>query len=186
MSIVTIVPPASEPVSLAEAKLFLRIDHAEEDALLATLIAAAREAVERACGCALIARRVRESLDIWRREAKHGAVLGLGPVSGVAAVRLLADNGTESVIGPERYRLEGARDRPRLVFAAGLPAALRAVGGIEIDYDCGFAADAAGLPAALRLATLEIVASLYEVRAGDAPLPEIARALMRPFAPVRL
>ncbi|MGH6951903.1 MAG: head-tail connector protein, partial [Vitreimonas sp.] len=65
MSIVTITPPASEPVSLAEAKLFLRIDHAAEDGLIAMLISAAREAVEAGIGRALITRRVREDLDIW-------------------------------------------------------------------------------------------------------------------------
>ena len=107
MSITTVTPPASEPVSLAEAKLFLRIDQDVEDTLIATLIGAARTAVEAACGRALITRRVRESLDIWRRDAVGGAVLGLGPVVDVIAVRLLADNGSQSVIDPERYRLEG-------------------------------------------------------------------------------
>ncbi len=186
MTITTITPPASEPVSLAEAKLFLRADHDAEDGLITMLIAAAREAVEAAIGRALITRRVRESLDIWVREAAQGAVLGLGPVTNVAAVRLLADNGSQSVIDPERYRLDGARDRPRLVFASGLPATLRQIGGIEIEYDCGYAEDAADLPVALRLAVLQIVASLYELRQGEGPMPETARALMRPFAPMRL
>jgi len=186
MTITTIAPPASEPVSLAEARLFLRVDHDGEDALIATLIEAAREAVEAACGRALIVRRVRESLDIWRRDAVGGAVLGLGPVTNVVAVRLLADNGSQSVIDPERYRLEGGRDRPRLVFAAGVPATLRTVGGIEIEYDCGLAESASDLPSALRVATLQVVASLYEVRAGERALPETARALLRPFAPARL
>lgn len=186
MSITTITPPASEPVSLAEAKLYLRIDHAHEDDLIQTLISAAREAVEAAIGRALITRRVRESLDIWVREAAQGAVLGLGPVTDVIAVRLLADNGSQSVLDEDRYRLEGQRDRPRLVFASGLPATLRQIGGIEIEYECGFADDAADLPVALRLATLQIVASLYELRHGDAGLPETARALMRPYAPARL
>jgi uncharacterized phiE125 gp8 family phage protein len=186
MSITLIAPAASEPVSLAEAKLFLRVDHGAEDDLIATLIAAAREAVEAGCGRALITRRVRESLDIWRREAVAGAVLGLGPVRDVVAVRLVADNGAQSVIDPERYRLDGDRDRPRLVFASGLPATLRAVGGIEIEYDAGFADEAEALPVALRLAVLQIVAALYEVRQGDASIPESARALMRPFAPKRL
>lgn len=186
MSITTITPPASEPVSLAEAKLFLRVDHNAEDSLIETLIAAAREAVEAAIGCALLTRRVRESLDIWRREAVSGAVLGLGPVTDVIAVRLLTDSGSQSVLDPDRYRLEGQRDRPRLVFASGVPATLRSVGGIEIEYDCGFADDAAELPVALRLAVLQIVASLYELRQGEAPIPETARAMMRPFAPARL
>ncbi len=186
MTLTVVTPPASEPVSLAETKLFLRLDHDVEDALIAILIAAAREAVEAGIGRALITRRVRESLDIWRREAASGAVLGLGPVTSVVAVRLLADNGAQSVIDAERYRLESHRDRPRLVFPAGFPATLRSAGGIEIEYDAGYADEAADLPVALRLATLQIVASLYELRQGERGIPEAARALMRPFAPARL
>lgn len=186
MTIITITPPASEPISLAEAKLFLRVDHAAEDDLIAMLISAAREAVEAGIGRALITRRIRESLDIWVREAAQGAVLGLGPVSSVVAVRLLADNGSQSVLDEDRYRLEGNRDRPRLVFASGVPATLRQIGGIEIEYDCGYADEAGDLPVALRLATLQIVASLYELRQGEAPIPETARALMRPYAAARL
>ncbi len=169
MSITTIAPPVGEPVSLAEAKLFLRVDHNAEDDLIAMLIVAAREAVEAGIGRALLTRRVRESLDVWRREALGGAVLGLGPVTNVVAVRLLADNGSQSVIEPERYRLDGHRDRPRLVFPAGFPATIRTAGGIEIEYDCGYADEPDGLPTALRIATLEIVASLYELRQGEAP-----------------
>lgn len=186
MSITTIIPPASEPVSLAEAKLYLRIDHAHEDELIETLIGAAREAVEAATGRALITRTVRESLDIWAREAAQGALLGLGPVAEVVAVRLLSDTGSQSVLAPDRYRLDGWRDRPRLVFASGVPATLRQLGGVEIEYVCGFADEAADLPVALRLATLQIVASLYELRQGDGGVPEMARALMRPYAPARL
>lgn len=186
MSISVVTPPASEPVSLAEAKLFLRIDQNVEDQLIETLIVAAREAVEIGCGRALIKRRVRESLDIWRRDAVGGAVLGIGPVSSIVTVRLIAANGSQSVIASDRYRLEGSRDRPRLVFEAGVPATLRAAGGIELEYDAGFAEDGADLPVALRLSVLQVVAALFEARAGEAQIPDAARALMRPFQPVRL
>ncbi len=72
------------------------------------------------------------------------------------------------------------------MFPPGLPATLRSAGGIEIEYDAGYAEDAADLPVALRLATLQIAASLYELRQGSGGVPETARALMRPFAPARL
>lgn len=186
MSITVVAPSASEPVSLAEAKLFLRIDNNAEDELIETLITAARDAVEAGVGRVLITRRVRESLDIWRREATRGAVLALGPVMNVVAVRLLAESGAQSVLDPERYRVEGQRDRPRLVFPPGLPATLRSAGGIEIEYDAGFADNAADLPVALRVAVLQIVTALYEARPMEGGMPDAARALMRPFAPVRL
>lgn len=43
----------SEPVTLAEAKLFLRVSHEAEDDLIATLIAASKERVEQATGLTL-------------------------------------------------------------------------------------------------------------------------------------
>ena len=63
---------------------------------------------------------------------------------------------------------------------------LWAIGGNEIEYECGYADEPEDLPIALRLATLQIVASLYELRHGEAGIPQAARSLMRPFAPVRL
>ena len=46
--------PAAEPVTLAELKTFMRIDGSEDDALIESLIVAARELCESYTGRALI------------------------------------------------------------------------------------------------------------------------------------
>ncbi|UXN73457.1 hypothetical protein N8D56_21730 [Devosia sp. A8/3-2] len=55
--------PAEEPVSLVEGKAFLKVDDAAEDALIATLIGAARLHVEGVTGRALLAQSWRVVLD---------------------------------------------------------------------------------------------------------------------------
>ena len=60
--------PAGEPVSLAEAKAFLRLDSDAEDGLLATLIAAARLHIESVSGKALLRQTWRLVLDDWPAE----------------------------------------------------------------------------------------------------------------------
>ncbi len=48
------VPPAGEPLTLAEAKLHLRVDLSDDDALITALISAAREQAEFLTGQRLI------------------------------------------------------------------------------------------------------------------------------------
>ena len=63
MTLFRTLAPGAEPVTLAEAKDHLRLQHASEDELLAGLIRAAREDVERATGMALIDQTWRLALD---------------------------------------------------------------------------------------------------------------------------
>ena len=45
-SLTTLTEPVNEPVTLVEAKAYLRVDTTDEDTLIATLITAARQWVE--------------------------------------------------------------------------------------------------------------------------------------------
>jgi uncharacterized phiE125 gp8 family phage protein len=46
MSTTLLVPPAAEPLSLSDAKAYLRVAHAADDDLIAALIVSARVHVE--------------------------------------------------------------------------------------------------------------------------------------------
>jgi hypothetical protein len=54
MPVQLITPPASEPVTLGEAKDHLRLEHALDDAYITTLISAARQHIEQACWRGLV------------------------------------------------------------------------------------------------------------------------------------
>lgn len=58
-------PPASEPITLAEAKAHLRVDFTDEDTLISAIIAAARDFVEMRCNRALLTQDVTMVLPCW-------------------------------------------------------------------------------------------------------------------------
>jgi len=79
-------PPATEPVTLFEARQFLRLDQTEEDDLLATLITAARLMIEAASGRCLIEQPWRIVLDRW--PAGGEIRLPLSPLLRIDAARV--------------------------------------------------------------------------------------------------
>jgi uncharacterized phiE125 gp8 family phage protein len=65
MPLTLVTPPDEEPVTLAEAKAFARIDVGDEDQVLMDLLKAAREMVEQATGRAFIDQTWRLTLRDW-------------------------------------------------------------------------------------------------------------------------
>jgi uncharacterized phiE125 gp8 family phage protein len=87
-------PPASEPVTLAEAKTWLkRDDTTADDTLISDLIGAARAYCERETGRALLTQTVTEYFDGW--PACCTLELALAPVASVASVSYVADGVTD-------------------------------------------------------------------------------------------
>ena len=83
--------PASEPLSLAETKLYLRVDHADEDTVISSLIETSRLQVEAALGLALISQQWTYYADCW---PLSGVVeLPLRPVVTVDEIRVLDGDG---------------------------------------------------------------------------------------------
>src|SRR5690606_32253051 len=91
MPAVLLTPPAAEPLSLEDAKNFLRVEHAADDELIAALIAAARGEVELATRCVLITQTWRIVLHRW--PASRRIVSPVNPLRTLEAVRVFDGEG---------------------------------------------------------------------------------------------
>jgi len=184
-----ITPPAAEPVSLAEFKAHLRIDGSDEDALLGSLIAVARDHLERSAGLALISQGWRLFLDDW---PEAGVIeIARGPVLAVDAVRAFDELGEESEIPLAGHVLDGVR-RPARLWLRARPDGRQAMNGVEIDFTAGFGAAGADVPDMLRRAMLIHAAQMYEFRGAvpvemqPAGVPDGYDRLVAPFLMRRL
>lgn len=198
MALSLTAPPAVEPVSLSDAKTWLRAGHGEEDGLIGDLIASARTRVESETGQALITQSWRWTLDAWpeRRLSACGQAVSLPipPLISVEAVRTFDADGAAAVHDPAEYRAEpGEPGRLIAVLPFALPRPERAAGGIEIEFTAGFGPAAETVPAPLREAVLRLVADAYSnveraesARRGEGSLPEGVEALLRPWRRARL
>jgi uncharacterized phiE125 gp8 family phage protein len=166
MTLVRTVGPSAEPVTLAEVKAHLRLDHGSEDDLLSGLIRAAGEDVERTTGLALLDQAWRLVLDAWPRD---GCVaIMVHPVREILSVTAYGSEGEASVINPARYQADTV-SRPARLHFVGPPEALRVLNGIEIDFTAGFGEAGTDVPDLLRRAILLLVAHWYEFRASFGP-----------------
>lgn len=152
--------PAAEPVSLVQAKAFLKVEDGTEDGLITTLVTAARLHVEGVTGRALLSQSWRVVLDCWPQDRL--VKLRVSPLRSITAIKAYDLDGTSHAIGLVQFLAEP--DRILLpVTVAGMPVT-RERGGIEIDYVAGFGADPADVPADIVQAMLALIGYWYEHR----------------------
>ena len=97
-----VTPRAAPVVATDDAKLFLRVDHGEEDALIDGLVEAATDLVEKKTGRLLGAQT-------WRVDAPLFAALMLLPIAPVTAVieiEAVGPGGVAALIDPASYELK--------------------------------------------------------------------------------
>ena len=192
MPLILTAGPASEPVSLDEAKAHCRIDTDAEDTLVSSLILAARLHVEQSLGLALIRQSWSLYLDRWP-ETPY-VELPLAPLIGVDAVRLYSPTGSFVTLDPGLFFADTVSRRPRLARgdAQCWPLPGRGINGIEIAFTAGHGAGADDVPMPLRQAVKLLVAHWYEARepvtfgddAGAVPLT--VASLINPYREAKL
>jgi uncharacterized phiE125 gp8 family phage protein len=179
MSLQLNTPPAEEPVTLAQAKTWLKVETDDEDALIAALIPAARARAEWHTGRAFVT----QGWTLWLDRLGDCVELPLPPLVSVTSVTLYAPDDAARVLTNDQYRV----DVPgrRVIFGEAHPD-LRACNAAAIAFTCGYG-DVANVPAPIASAILLLVAQLYEHRGDEAaPMPDQALALLAPYRVMKL
>jgi uncharacterized phiE125 gp8 family phage protein len=171
------------PEAAGAAKALLRVERADEDGLIADLVAAAAEHCEAFVGQALLARGFVETMPAsraWRR-------LTIGPVRAIGSVGTLPAEGPPEALAVDAYAIDiDARGDGWVRLAA--PGDSRR---IQVDYQAGMAGAWAALPAAVRHGIVRLAGHFYTSRTAGAPRPEAqppaaVAALWRPYRRMRL
>ncbi|GAC1333143.1 MAG: head-tail connector protein [Beijerinckiaceae bacterium] len=180
--------PAIEPIAIADAKTWLKLETGDDDDVVAALITAARLTIEAHTNRMLITQTWRFIYDRWPDDRL--VKLPLVPFQTLAAIRVFDASGAPQTLAPSLYALDSTRDAARIVFAQDPPMPSQAVSGIEIDVVVGYGATPDSVPEPFRQAIRVLVTDWYENRgdAGDLAnaLPSSLRVLLAPYLRPRL
>ncbi|HEY9211089.1 MAG TPA: head-tail connector protein [Methylotenera sp.] len=145
-----ITPPATEPITVAEAKLHLRVDDAADDALIQALITGAREQCEHILGRSIMPQTWDLVLDSFPAD---GDIELLNPtIISITSVKYIdALTANEVTLAVNQYALDKDNEPGRLMPAPGItwPETLDVANAVRIRYTAGYA-DAASVPASIK------------------------------------
>lgn len=154
-------PPTEEPVTLAEMKLFARIDIDDDDALITALISAARVAVEEQTGRALVTQIYEAWLNTVPCRYKYR--LSWRPIQSVAEIISIDEDDTEEAIDSADIYTDGQNGEVAIKSTANSITSTRSYNAFKIRYVAGYG-DAADVPDWAKTAIKQIVAHWYEHR----------------------
>jgi uncharacterized phiE125 gp8 family phage protein len=188
MPLELITSPSLEPVTLDEAKAHLKVDTTADDALISSLITAARARAEWHTGRAFVTQSWILWLDAW---PQMGAVeIPLPPLQSVGTITSYARDAAASVLDASNYQVDAKSEpgRVALKLAVAPPVAnLRPLNAIAIAFTAGYGGAESDVPGPVKAAILEIVTELYTNRGdgGAEPSPMIA-AMLAPYRVLKI
>jgi len=185
--------PTNEPVTLAEAKLHLRVDHDEEDDMIRQYVKSARAAIEEYTRRAVITQTWQLTLPDFPQVYPFEIVLPLGRVSSVTSIAYTdSDGNPQTLTGPSSgspagtgYQEDLSSDeqaRLRPPVAGEWPSVQdEAIQPVTVTFVAGYGADTKDVPDSLRTAVLYQLTDLYEFRGAIDGIIGNARKLASPY-----
>lgn len=185
MQLTLVTPPAVAPISLAEAKAHLRVEHDEDNDYITSLIEAVTQRIDGRNGW------LRRALinQTWQLELPYFPLarciaLPMPPLRSVEAVTYFDHNGEPQTFSSDAYHVVKSTDEAYVYLKTGAswPGTWERPDAVAIEFVAGYGADAADVPANIRHAIKIELASLYGIARGDethivGPNPAIRRLL---------
>jgi uncharacterized phiE125 gp8 family phage protein len=170
--LVTALASTEEPISIEEAKLWLKVDEdqVEDDPVIQSLIATARERWERRTKRSTIIQTFDQYLDAFPDSCPIR--LGRAPLVSVTSVRSfslteLTDSGG-TTMSSSGYYVDTAHEPGHVVPMWIWPVATREVNGGIVRFKAGYSSGTSGVPEAAKSEIKQLLATLYEHRGDEA------------------
>lgn len=154
--------PASEPISLTEAKTYLKVDNTTDNDLITALIQAARESCEKYLQMALISQTITERFNGFYN---YGLRLSISPLISVTSVSYLDSGGDSQILSTDYYGVADYEKPPLIYLKYGQtwPTTYSQQDAVSVVYLAGYA-NAAAVPALIKTAMYMILSEWYNNR----------------------
>ena len=163
--------PAVEPLTVAEAKLHLRVDISDDDAYIGTLITAAREWVENYLDRTLITTQLilrAAEFPTEELELARPPMVASGTATAVVITYTLADT-TTATLSTALYRVDRTSTPGNVapVINGTWPSdVIEDANAVAVTYWAGYGPTSASVPATIRHAMLMLIGHWYDRRSA--------------------
>lgn len=164
--------PASEPLTLTEAKTWLKIesDITEDDSLITALISSARSEIEQTTGIAFFTQTIEDVIDEWPEKTSDNShrtfYLLRFPVQSVSSVTYVDSDGVEQTLNTSLYHVDLHSNACGISLTGTLPAIKDQPNAIKVTYVAGWSA-VGSIPKDLTTAMQLMMTYQYEKRADS-------------------
>jgi len=165
--IVETTAPASEPVTLNEAKLWAKVDITDDDTLITALITSARVQIENHINRPLINTTFKMYMDAFFPDKRDAIQIEIGSVNAINSIQYRDNAGDLQTWSTAEYEtdLNGAFAWFKPVDGNTYPTTeINTFNTVEVEFIAGYGADASDVPEIIKTAIKMLVTDAYEHR----------------------
>lgn len=164
MANITTISGGGAPITLAEAKTWLRVTSSSEDNDITAIVSAVTDLVEREEKLQLVTATLDEVFDDFP-EDNGKIMLGRTPVQSVASVKYIDTSGVTQTLATADYKVDTVSTPARVFPTDGTvwPVVDNQPNAVTIRYDAGFGA-ASAVPESIKVGIRVMVERLFDDR----------------------